>query len=200
MIRSSFYALCWGAPPEAVPRLDGHVDWLVAEDWVKGSHKNAIDGKNGVYCNSQGLIPHRPDCSFSGIAGGWRKRGAMSPRILIVDANARMRRTIRQMVEDDTDLQVCGEGMDGQDAIRKAEQLRPDLVILDLTMPKMNGLQVARALKRLLPKVRLVLFSLEENQFMRNAAKAAGISAVASKREGSRSLFQGLRTALQSAA
>ena len=124
----------------------------------------------------------------------------MSPRILIVDANTRMRRTIRQAVEDSTDLQVCGEGTDGQDAIRKAEQLKPDLVILDLTMPTMNGLQVARAIKKLLPKVRLVLFSLEENQFMRNAAKAAGISAVASKREGSPSLFQGLRTALLSAA
>jgi chemotaxis response regulator CheB len=46
----------------------------------------------------------------------------MSPRILIVDANARMRRTIRQVVEDNTDLQVCEEGMDGQDAIRKAKQ------------------------------------------------------------------------------
>ena len=124
----------------------------------------------------------------------------MSPRILIVDANARMRRTIRQVVEDSTDLQICGEGTDGRDAIRKAEQLKPDLVILDLTMPKMNGLQVARAIKKLLPKVRLVLFSLEENQLVRNAAKAAGISAVASKREGSRSLFQGLRTALQSVA
>ena len=124
----------------------------------------------------------------------------MSPRILIVDANPRMRRTIRQAVEDGTDLQVCGEGTDGQDAIRKAEQLKPDLVILDLTMPKMNGLQVARAIKKLLPKVRLVLFSLEENQLVRKAAKAAGINAVASKREGSRSLFLGLRTALQSAA
>ena len=124
----------------------------------------------------------------------------MSPRILIVDANARMRQAIRQVVEDRTDLQVCGEGADGQDAIKKAEQLQPDLVILDLKMPKMNGLQVARAMKKLLPKVRVVLFSLEENQFVRNAAKAAGISAVASKREGSRSLFQGLRTALQSAA
>jgi DNA-binding NarL/FixJ family response regulator len=67
-------------------------------------------------------------------------------------------------------------------------------------MPKMNGLQVARAIKKLLPKVRLVLFSLEENQLVRNAARAAGISAVASKREGSPSLFQGLRTALLSAA
>ncbi len=98
----------------------------------------------------------------------------MPPRILIVDANARMRRTIRQVVEDSTDLQVCGEGTDGQDAVRQAEKLQPDLVILDLTMPKMNGLQVARAIKQLLPKVRLVLFSLEENQLVGNAAKAVG--------------------------
>jgi chemotaxis response regulator CheB len=59
----------------------------------------------------------------------------MPPRILIVDANARMRRTIRQVVEDSTDLQVCGEGTDGRDAIRKAEKLKPDLVVLDLTSP-----------------------------------------------------------------
>jgi DNA-binding NarL/FixJ family response regulator len=124
----------------------------------------------------------------------------MSPRILIVDANARMRRAIRQVVEDRTDLQICGEGADGQDAITKAEQLKPDLVILGLTMPKMNGLQVARVIKKMLPKARLILFSLEENQFVSKAAKAAGISAVASKREGTQGLFQGLRAALQSAA
>jgi len=123
----------------------------------------------------------------------------MSSRILIVDGNAEMRRTIRKVVEESTDLRVCGEGADGQDAIEKASQLKPDLVVLDLS-PKLNGFQVARTLKRSMPKVRLVLFSLEDSKFVQKAAKAAGISAVASKMEGAASLFRGLRLALQSAA
>ena len=123
----------------------------------------------------------------------------MSPRILIVDANPDMRRTIRKVVEEGSDLRVCGEGANGQDAIEKARQLEPDLIVLDLS-PKLNGFQVARALKKLMPKVRLVLFSLEDSKFVQKAAQAAGISAVASKREGSTSLFRGLRMALQSAA
>jgi CheY-like chemotaxis protein len=186
--------------PKAVPKLDGHVDCLVAGTGLKAAIKIQSIEKVGVTAIFRGLIPPDWIALFRVQPEAKRKRGAMLPRILIVDANARMRRTIRRVVEDRTDLQVCGEGTDGQDAIRRAEQLKPDLVILDLTMPKMNGLQVARAIKKLLPKVRLVLFSLGENQLVRKAAKAAGINAVASKREGSRSLFLGLRTALQSAA
>jgi DNA-binding NarL/FixJ family response regulator len=120
----------------------------------------------------------------------------MSPRILIVDANADMRRTIRQAIEDRSDLQVCGESTDGAEAIAQAQQLNPDVVVLDVTMPKMNGFQVARKLKKLMPKVRLLLFSLEEHKLLLKAAQAAGFNAVASKREGSGGLFRGLQMAL----
>jgi hypothetical protein len=138
--------------PKAVPKLDGHVDCLVAGTGLKAAIKIQSIEKVGVTAIFRGLIPPDWIALFRVQPEAKRKRGAMLPRILIVDANARMRRTIRRVVEDRTDLQVCGEGTDGQDAIRRAEQLKPDLVILDLTMPKMNGLQVARAIKKLLPQ------------------------------------------------
>ncbi len=97
----------------------------------------------------------------------------MSPRILIVDANSRMRRTIRQVVEDSTDLQVCGEGTDGQDAIRKAEPLKADLVILDLTDAEDEWIASGASHQEAAAQGASVLFSLEENQLVRNAAKAA---------------------------
>ena len=71
--------------------------------------------------------------------------------------------------------------MDGRDAIDKGERLQPDLIILDLSMPVMNGLQAARILKRSNPKVSIILLTLHEQSVVDSEAFAAGISKVVSK-------------------
>ena len=79
--------------------------------------------------------------------------------ILIVDDNAIIRRSLRRILESVEGWQVCGEAADGQEGIDKAKELGPDLIILDLSMPRLNGLEAARILSKTMPKVPLLMFS-----------------------------------------
>jgi two-component system, chemotaxis family, chemotaxis protein CheY len=79
----------------------------------------------------------------------------MPPNILVVDDNASIRYLIRSLLEN-TGYAVCGEAEDGADAIEKAKQLKPDLICLDLSMPRMNGAEAASVLKRLMPAVPII--------------------------------------------
>ena len=75
--------------------------------------------------------------------------------ILIVDDSALIRRMIHETLEQQDGWEVCGEAADGREAIEKAQQLKPDLIVLDLSMPVMNGLEAARVLKGLFPSLPL---------------------------------------------
>jgi CheY-like chemotaxis protein len=83
----------------------------------------------------------------------------MSKQILVVDDQEYIRRVVRNFLEEERELQVCGEAVDGLDALAKAEQLRPDLIILDLSMPRMNGIQAAAKLKQMLPGTPIMLLT-----------------------------------------
>jgi DNA-binding NarL/FixJ family response regulator len=102
--------------------------------------------------------------------------------ILLVDDSPAMRHGLRREFEG-AGWVVCGEAANGEDAILKAEKLRPQVVLLDLSMPGINGLTTARRLKGVLPKVHLILFTGHGDLFKSNEANAAGISAVFSKSE-----------------
>jgi DNA-binding NarL/FixJ family response regulator len=104
--------------------------------------------------------------------------------ILIADDNASVRRAIRHILEESGDLAVCGEAVNGREVIEKAEELHPDLVVVDFSMPVMNGLEAARALKRLKPALPVVLFTMFKDKFLEEEAFAAGISMVVAKEDG----------------
>ena len=72
--------------------------------------------------------------------------------ILIADDSKTIRTLIRAFIENRAGFEVCGEAVDGADAIEKAKELKPDLIILDLAMPRMNGAAAASVLKRRMPK------------------------------------------------
>jgi len=76
---------------------------------------------------------------------------------------------------------ICGEAENGEKAIEKAEELHPDLIVLDLSMPVMNGLEAARVLSRRMPGVPLILFSNYADILNEEQASSAGISALVSK-------------------
>jgi DNA-binding NarL/FixJ family response regulator len=88
-----------------------------------------------------------------------RGRFAVTKCILIVDDSPVLRKTLRQTLEQGGAWEVCGEAADGREAIKQAQRLKPDLVVLDLSMPVMNGLEAAHELKRLLPSLPLVMFT-----------------------------------------
>lgn len=102
-------------------------------------------------------------------------------QVLLVDDNPVVRRIVRQVLEKESTLTICGEASDGGEAIDKATSLQPDIVILDLSMPVMNGLEAAPKIRTLLPDACLILFTLYGNHEVEKAAKHAGFDAVISK-------------------
>jgi len=107
----------------------------------------------------------------------------MVKSVLIADDNAFVRQSLRELFDREEDFEVCGEAENGREAIEKAQELHPDLILLDLSMPVMNGLHAARALKRVTPEMPIIMFSAYGNSFVEKEARSAGVSALVSKSE-----------------
>ena len=105
----------------------------------------------------------------------------MSKLILVVDDNRFIRHSLYQLFTSQGDFDVCGEAENGADAIEKAQALHPDVIVIDLSMPIMNGIDAARALKQLVPTVPIIMFSEYSDAFSQNEARSAGVSALVSK-------------------
>ena len=101
----------------------------------------------------------------------------MPKSILIVDDDKRVRSVLRSFVESRTHFDVCGEAVNGIDAIEKARTLNPDLIVMDLSMPVMNGLEAGAVLKAMLPKVPIVMYTVHDTAGMKVLALAAGVRA-----------------------
>ena len=120
----------------------------------------------------------------------------MPKYVLIVDDHEAVRRAIRSRFQADSQFIVCGEAVDGVDAIEKAQELSPDIIILDFAMPEMNGLEAATALKYMMPTVPLFLLTAHRNRELELAARDAGISAVFSKYDDLTALLRRIRSEL----
>jgi DNA-binding NarL/FixJ family response regulator len=116
--------------------------------------------------------------------------------ILIVDDSAIIRKTLRATLEQQGGWEVCGEAANGREGIEKALRLKPDVIVLDLAMPVMNGLDAARELTRLLPSVPLLMFTNFETARLKQEALSAGISTLVSKSESVGVLISGLQALL----
>ncbi|HVB55763.1 MAG TPA: response regulator transcription factor [Candidatus Acidoferrales bacterium] len=104
--------------------------------------------------------------------------------ILLVDHNPVVRTMLRDYLESQPGLEVCGEASDGVEAIEKARKLSPALIIMDLSRPRMSGLEAAQALHPVMPAVPTIPFTLHKDAVPHNLASAAGISSVISKSDG----------------
>lgn len=102
-------------------------------------------------------------------------------RVLVVDDHQVMRKGVRALLDNDPAWDVCGEAENGRQAIEKVHELHPDLVILDLTMPEMNGLEAARQIRQISPATKIVIFSMHESPQVRKEARDAGADAFVSK-------------------
>ena len=109
-------------------------------------------------------------------------------RVLLVDDNSAVRSLVRRLFELEPDFEISGEAENGRDAVEKAENLKPDLIILDLIMPVMTGLDAAPLLKQLLPDTLIILFTQQEGSEVERLARAAGIDAVVSKSQAASEL------------
>ncbi|MGA9472271.1 MAG: response regulator transcription factor [Terriglobales bacterium] len=104
--------------------------------------------------------------------------------ILIADDSELVRKKIRQALERDTDFEVCGEVSNGSEAVGKARELAPDLIILDVRMPCLSGIDVAGVLRYALPKTRRVLLTMYAEDVGPNLVSQFQIDAVLAKADG----------------
>lgn len=103
--------------------------------------------------------------------------------VLIVDDNPAVRKAICELFTREGDFEVCDEAENGREAIEKAQRLRPDLIVTDLSMPFMDGIEETRILRELMPRVPVIIFTAHEHSFVEKEALAAGASAVVLKSE-----------------
>jgi DNA-binding NarL/FixJ family response regulator len=109
----------------------------------------------------------------------------MPTRILIADDDVSIRRLLRRLLEDRPDWQVCGEATNGQEAVFQAEKLKPEIAVLDLAMPCMNGLEAAREISKVLPKPAMLLLTVQEvSAQLVKEARDAGFHGAVSKGTG----------------
>jgi DNA-binding NarL/FixJ family response regulator len=117
-------------------------------------------------------------------------------KVLIADDSQLVRQTIKNVLAARTDLAVCGEAVNGLEAVETARTLRPDLVLLDFAMPKMNGAETASVLKMTMPEVRIILFTMYSENIGSYLTSAIGIDAVLSKPDGMTALVKAVDAAL----
>jgi DNA-binding NarL/FixJ family response regulator len=95
-------------------------------------------------------------------------------RILLADDHALMRRGIRDLLTSEPEFEIIGEAGDGREAVRLAEQLKPDVMIMDLAMPELNGLDAIRHIRKDAPEIELLVFSMHDSEELIREVFAAG--------------------------
>jgi DNA-binding NarL/FixJ family response regulator len=110
-------------------------------------------------------------------------------RCLLVDDHESVRVGVTAILSSRPDIQVCGEASNGKEAIEKARELKPDLIILDVTMPVLDGINSAKEIRTFLPEVPILFFSMHDGVYLVHEAKMAGVQGFVSKTEARATLL-----------
>jgi DNA-binding NarL/FixJ family response regulator len=122
----------------------------------------------------------------------------MSKRILVADDSDAVRKVVHTYLAE-RDFDVCGEAASGQDTIEKARELNPDLILLDVAMPRTNGIEAASVLKAMIPNVRIVLFTMYSEAVARTfPGKRLAVDAIVAKADGMGRLEECVQSLLRS--
>jgi DNA-binding NarL/FixJ family response regulator len=116
---------------------------------------------------------------FRGLVG--KTEVSVTKSIMIVDDSEMIRKQLRYYFESQSEFKICGEAVDGVDALERAPELNPDLIILDLAMPRLNGLQTARKLRAYSPLLAIILFTGHADLLQPKEVATSGVNAVVPK-------------------
>lgn len=111
-----------------------------------------------------------------------------SLRILVADDHEVVRRGLCSLLSSQADWEVCGEAVDGREAVEKAQQLKPDIVVLDVGMPNLSGLEATRQILRALPNVRVLILTLHDSDQIVTEVLSAGARGFLLKSDAAREL------------
>lgn len=126
-----------------------------------------------------------------------KRMEAKSARLLIVDDHEIFRRGLRALLEPCSEWQICGEAVDGMDAVEQCKNLKPDIVVLDVSMPRLNGLEAARLIRKEKPEPQIVMITQHDSPQIRSAALEAGARAFVTKSAVGSELVSALRNLIQ---
>jgi DNA-binding NarL/FixJ family response regulator len=118
-------------------------------------------------------------------------------RLLIVDDHEIFRRGLRALLEPSSEWQICGEAVDGMDAVEQCRSLKPDIVVLDVSMPRLNGLEAARLIIKEKPEPQIVIITQHDSPQIRSAALEAGARAFVTKSAVGSELVSALRSLIR---
>ena len=117
-------------------------------------------------------------------------------KILIVDDDIRFRGYVKELLSSEKDLHIIGEAANGKEALCKAKELKPDLVLMDISMPWMSGLDATRQLKKMMPELAIIILTIYDLVAYREAAMARGATAYVPKKDMMKELLPAIRMAL----
>lgn len=122
-------------------------------------------------------------------------RQALRTRILIAEDHAIVREGIRMILDAEPDFEVVGETKDGEEAIQLARTLRPDVVVMDISMPRMTGVEATREIKRMLPDTDILILTMHEEESYVFQLLQLGASGYVLKRAAAADLVEAVRAA-----
>ena len=120
----------------------------------------------------------------------------MSARILVADDHEVVRQGIRAILQARPEWEICGEAVDGRETIRLAKQLQPDVIVMDITMPHMSGLEASQEIARLQLPSRVLIFTMHESQSLAPSVRKAGAHGYVVKSRAARDLIDALERLL----
>lgn len=114
-------------------------------------------------------------------------------RVLVVDDHEFIRQGVRALFNNDSRFVVCGEAANGKEAIEQVQRLHPGVVVLDVSMPVMGGLEAATEIRRIAPQTKIVILTMHDSDQMRNQARNAGADGFVPKSAVSAKLMETVR-------
>jgi len=119
------------------------------------------------------------------------------PRVLIVDDHAFIRRGIQTILSPFPQWKLCGEAENGKDAIRMASELEPEVIIMDVSMPELNGIEATRAIRKAQPGIKIILLTLHESAELVRSAFRAGARGYLLKTDAEQELVRALTVVIK---
>ena len=117
-------------------------------------------------------------------------------RVLIVDDHAFIRRGVRGILQDFPEWEVCAEADNGRDAVRLAEELKPEVILMDVSMPGLNGLDAARSIRKRDASVKIILLTLHDSRELVRNAFQLGVNGYLLKTDAEQELVRALRVVI----